>query len=158
MFKEVSRIKQRLDLSESNKILSDTVRGTLAVNGLDGYPYAMTLNHYFSKDENRIYFHGGKNGYKMDCIKKDNRCSYTVIMETSKLENHWAKVFKSVIVFGEIHFVDDKNKIKEISRLLSYKFTNDDNYINDEINKFIEATSLFYIDIKHLTGKIVTEK
>lgn len=157
MFQEVKRIKQRLDINESKEILERTLRGVLALNGLDGYPYSMPLNHYYYKEENRLYFHGGKIGYKIDCIKNDNKCSYTVYEKTGILDDKW-NIFKSVIIFGKIHIVDDKNEIIKISKLLSHKFTNDDSYINDEIKKYLDETLMFYIEIEHITGKIVNEK
>ena len=157
MFKEVSRIKQRLDMEESKEILEKELRGVLSVNSLDGYPYCMPLNHYYLKEENRLYFHSSKHGYKIDCIKNDNRCSYSVIDSGTKKENDWALVFKSVIVFGKIHFIENKDEIAKIARLLSYKFTDDDKYIDDEITKNLNNTAMFYIEIEHITGKRVIE-
>ena len=47
MFLDVKRIKQRLDINESKEILNETLRGSLSINGLNGYPYVMPLNHYY---------------------------------------------------------------------------------------------------------------
>ena len=156
MFLEVKRIKQRLNINESKEILKETLRGSLSINGLNGYPYVMPLNHYYDIKTNRLYFHGGKIGYKIDCINNDNRCSYNVIKEEKS--NDWYKIFKSVIVFGKIHFENDINEIIRISKLLSYKFIKDDNYIDNEIKESLNNTLMFYIEIEHITGKIVNER
>ncbi len=158
MFKEIKRVKQVLPNDECVKILEETPRGVLSINGDDGYPYGMPLNHYYDKEENRLYFHGGKFGYKMDCLYKDNRCSYAVMKEVGVHENGWAILFESVIVFGKIHFVEDVDMIASISRKLSHKFTLDDGYIEEEIRKSLDRTAMFYIEIEHMTGKKVTEK
>jgi len=158
MFLEVKRIKQKLDIEECKYILEHSLRGVLSINGLNGYPYGMPLNHYYSKEENRLYFHGGKIGYKIDCIKKDNRCSYCIYLEDGLDDTGWALNFKSVIVFGKIHFVCDIEEIKRISTLLSYKFTNDNDYINYELKNSINNTAMYYIEIEHITGKKVNEK
>lgn len=158
MFKELRRIKQKLDIEESKEILSNTLRGVLSLNGLDGYPYGIPLNHYYSKEDNRLYFHSGKIGYKIDCINNDNKCSYCVLNDGDKSDNHWSLIFKSVIVFGKIKFVNDIKEIERISRLLSYKFTSNDKEIDKEIELSLNNTKLFYIDIEYIIGKLVNER
>ena len=51
-----------------------------------------------------------------------------------------------------------KKKVKEISRKLSYKFTADDTYIEEEITKSLKNTLMFALKIEHISGKIVKEK
>ena len=46
---------------------------------------------------------------------------------------------------------------KDISRLLSYKFTDDEDYIEAEIEHDLKRTLCFALKIEHLTGKIVNE-
>lgn len=157
MFHEVKRIKQVISVDECHKILEEELRGVLSVITEDGYPYGMTMNHYFVKDQNRIYFHSGRFGHKIGCMKANNKCSFTVIQKDKSDNDDWYLTFKSVIVFGKIHFLEDKNKIAEISRSLSRKFTKDEAYIDAEIIKFLDTTSMFYIEIEHITGKTVKE-
>ena len=47
MFREISRIKQKLSADECIFILENEKRGVLAVNGDDGYPYALPMNHFY---------------------------------------------------------------------------------------------------------------
>ena len=63
MFRELTRINQKLSDEESIEILIDAKRGILAVSGEDGYPYAMPINHYYCEEDGKIYFHGGKAGF-----------------------------------------------------------------------------------------------
>ena len=156
MFREVKRIKQVISVEECHKILEEELRGVLSVITEDGYPYGMTMNHYYAKEENRIYFHSGRFGHKIDCIKVNNKCSFTVIQKDEG-DNNWYLTFKSVIVFGKIHFLEDKSKIAELSRSLSLKFTKDEAYIESEIQKYLDTTAMFYIEIEHITGKKVKE-
>ena len=158
MFKEMKRIKQKIDVDECKEILNNSLRGVLSLNGDDGYPYGIPLNHYYSVEDNRLYFHSGKIGYKIDLMKINNKCSYCVINDGEKNNDDWALIFKSVIVFGKIHFIDDEEEIYRISRLLSHKFTLDDNYIEEEIIKSGKRTAMFYIDIEYISGKKVVEK
>ena len=157
MFHEVRRIKQIISKEECYQILEEELRGVLSVVTEDGYPYGMTMNHYLLREENRIYFHSSRFGHKMDCIRNNNKCSFTVIQEAERDDANWYLSFKSVVVFGKVHFLEDKKKIAGISRLLSYKFTKDEDYIDDEIKKYLDATAMFYIEIEHITGKLVKE-
>jgi hypothetical protein len=56
MFRDLTRKKQKLSLEECKEILKQEVRGVLAVNGDDGYPYALPINFYFDERNNKIYF------------------------------------------------------------------------------------------------------
>ena len=158
MFQNVKRIKQIIPLEECFRMLEEELRGVLSINGEDGYPYGLPLNHYFVKEENRLYFHSGNFGYKIDCLKKDNKCSYNVIKKSGRNDDGWSLYFKSVIVFGKIHFLEDKKEIERISRELSHKFTSDEAYIDYEVNKSLDKTAMFYIEIEHITGKTINER
>ena len=69
----------------------------------------------------------------------------------------WALNIRSVIVFGRIEIVEDMDKVIRISRLLSYKFTNDEAYIEHEISTDGPSTLMFARVPEWITGKIVNE-
>ncbi len=60
-------------------------------------------------------------------------------------------------MFGHIEFVEDQDKLYEIARLLSYKFTDDAQYIEREIQTAGPRTLVFALVPEHMTGKIVKE-
>ena len=155
-FRQLARIKQQLPEDECFEILKDQKRGVLSVNGDNGYPYGMPLNHYY--EDGYLYFHGGKYGYKIEALKKDNRASYCVYDEGYRNEGEWHLNIKSVIVFGKVEFIEDEEKVIEISKRLSHKFTDDDGYIDEEIRKSLKGTLMFALKIEHISGKIVKEK
>jgi len=157
MFRELTKIKQKLRNEECIEILKSEKRGVLSINGLNGYPYGIPLNHYYNEEDNRIYFHSGKIGYKIDSLKENNKVCYTVYDKGYLKDDFWALNVKSVIIFGSVYFVNDINKIEEISRKLSNKFINDEKYINDEINRSLKNTLMFYIEIENMCGKLVNE-
>ncbi len=157
MFREVTRIKQALSKEECISILKEELRGILSLNGEDGYPYGVPLNHYYDADTNRLYFHSGKTGYKMECMREREKASFCVLDKGVRLENDWAYVFRSVIAFGKIGFVEEEGEIRRIARLLSLKFNDDEEFIEKDINRYIHATAMFYLQIEHMTGKRVTE-
>lgn len=158
MFRELVRFRQKLTEEECRKILHESMRGVLSVNGDDGYPYGIPLNHYYSEADNRIYFHSGRNGHKMDALKQDDRASYCVLNEGVKEDGGWALNFKSVIVFGRIEVIDEPEVTEDITRKLSHKFTDDEAYIDDEILHSLRNTVLLALNIEHMCGKRVNEK
>ena len=64
---------------------------------------------------------------------------------------------KSVIVFGRIEIIEDKETIYDISRKLSHKFTRDEAYIEKEITHSGPRTLMFRLVPQHMTGKLVNE-
>ena len=156
MFRKMVRTAQQLPKEECIEILKKEKRGVLSVIGDDGYPYGMPLNHYYVPEENRLYFHGGMTGHKIDAMKRWNKVSYCVYGDGTK--EGWYLTFKSVIVFGKVTFIEDKEIVKKISRELSYQFTDDNKYIDGEIERSLDRTLMFAIDIENMTGKYVREK
>lgn len=72
MFRKMRRFKQEISLEECIEILTNEKRGVLSVIGDDGYPYGIPINHYYNKNDNCIYFHGAKEGHKIDAIMNLN--------------------------------------------------------------------------------------
>ena len=156
MFRKMVRVGQQLSQEECIEILKKEKRGVLSVIGDDGYPYGMPLNHYYVPEENRLYFHGGMSGHKIDAMKRCDKVSYCVYGNGT--QEDWYLTFKSVIVFGKVTFIEDKEIVKRISRELSYQFTDDNKYIDGEIERSLDRTLMFAIDIENMTGKYVREK
>ena len=157
MFREMLRKKQQLSDGECVEILKREPRGVLSVIGDDDYPYGMPLNHYYCEADGKLYFHSGKKGHKIDAITRRDKASFCVYDQGFRREGEWALNIRSVIVFGRIEIVTDPVKICEIARLLSYKFTNDEKYIEDEIKKSGPRTFMFALVPEHITGKLVNE-
>lgn len=157
MFREVARKKQALSKEECVEVLKKELRGVLSLLGEDGYPYGVPLDHYYDEESGRLYFHSGKVGYKIECMKKHDKASFCVMDGGEREEGGWALKIKSVIVFGRIGFIDETEEICRISKLLSLKFTDDLSYIEKEIEKFAKATAMFYIETEHVTGKRIVE-
>lgn len=157
MFREMTRIRQQVPMDDCITILKQELRGVLSVIGDDGYPYGMPLNHYYNEDDGKIYFHSGKQGHKIDAMRRDPKASFCVMDKGYRNEGDWALNIRSVIVFGHLEEIDDENMICEMSRRLSRKFTDDDVYIEEEIRKYGKQTLMFALVPEHISGKLVEE-
>ena len=158
MFRNVTRIKQVLSEEECIAILQSQLRGVLSVIGDNDYPYGMPLNHFYNDEDGKIYFHSGSVGHKVDAIKQNPKASFCVYDEGTREEGNWYLTIRSVIVFGKIEIIEDREQIYEIARKLSYKFTNDNEYIEKEIINSGPKTLMFALVPEHMTGKYVTER
>ena len=157
MFRELTRIKQKLSQEESIDLLKQQPRGVLSLIGDDGYPYGVPIDHWYNEADGKIYFHSGKEGHKVDAIRRCNKASFCVYDEGVRKEGDWALHIRSVIVFGHIHIVEDHQQALELTRQLSLKYTTDEAYIQKEIDSFGHELLVFYLEPEQITGKITKE-
>ncbi len=158
MFREMRRQKQAISDAECIELLESETRGVLSMLGDDGYPYGVPINHYYDTESGKLYFHGGKIGHRVDAVRACDKVSYTVFDKGFRKDGDWALNVKSVIIFGRISIVENYQYAIDICRKLCYKFTDDEDYIADEIEKFAKCTLVMELEIEHMTGKLVNEK
>jgi len=156
-FRELGRKKQKLPEPECIRVLKTETRGVLSLLGDNGYPYGVPMNHYYCEEDGLIYFHSGGHGHKIDSMHRWDKASFCVYDSGFRREGEWALNVSSVIVFGRIEFVEDRERIYRIARELSLKFTDDLNYIEQEIIKSGPGTTMFALKPEHISGKIVNE-
>ena len=121
------------------------------------YKFIEKWAHYYNEDNGFIYFHSGKKGHKVDALNLNNKVSFCVYDQGYRKDGDWALNINSVIIFGKMYVVDDLNKACYIYRKLSYKFTSDTKYIEDEITKFAKDTLCYELRPDYISGKIVNE-
>lgn len=158
MFREVARQKQVISHEACIDVLKNALRGVLSVNGDDGYPYGVPINHFYNEADGHLYFHSGRRGHKIDAMLRSDRASFCCWDEGFRKPGDWALSFNSVIVFGRLRVVEDHARALDISRSLSHKFTQDEDYINHEIEHSGPGVLVFELIPEHITGKTVNEK
>ena len=126
--------------------------------GDGGYPYGVPINHYYDDETGRLYFHGGRIGHRGDAVKACDKVCYTVFDKGFLKEGDWALNVTSVIIFGRISAVTDEARAIDLCRRLSHRFTQDEAYIEDEIERCARATLVMELTVEHMTGKLVNEK
>ena len=157
MFRQMNRIKQQLPQEEAIALLKQQPRGVLSLQGDDGYPYGVPTNFWYSDADGCIYFHSGSTGHKVDALHSHDKASFCVYDRGYREEGDWALQIKSVIVFGRIQIVEDPEEAIDLTRRLSYKYTQDSDYIEEEIRLHSARLLCFKLVPEHMTGKIVKE-
>ena len=157
MFRPMRRSGQALPEEECKAILRDAAYGVLAVQGDDGYPYGIPLDHWYCEEDGKLYFHGAKEGHKIDAIASCDKVSYCVMDEGFRKEGEWALNINSVIVFGRISLVTDPEKAKLICTNITRKFTDDEEYLAHELEHAFPRVQCLELTPEHMTGKLVNE-
>jgi len=157
MFRSMRRFKQQISDEECIEVLKNAKRGVLSLIGDDGYPYGIPIDHWYCEDDGKIYFHGAKEGHKIDAIKSCDKVSYCVYDDGYRKEGDWALNIKSVITFGRIKLVEDDEKAKEICIAITRKFTDDDEYLQKELTNAFPRVQCLELTPEYMTGKLVNE-
>lgn len=157
MFRELVRQNKKLPMEDCVRVLESETRGVLSVQGDDGYPYGMPMNHFYNAEDGCIYFHCGKVGHRLDALRRCDKVSFCVYDQGYCNEGEWAYNVKSVIAFGRIELIEDMEQIVRITRLLSLKFIQDEEHIRKEIEQSAHRTLLMKLVPEHICGKLVNE-
>ena len=158
MFRPMRRAARAIPDEAAKKLLAESCRGVLAVNGDDGYPFAIPLNYFYEEAQGKIYFHGAKAGQKVDALKKSDKVCFTVYGNEHFEPGEWAPYVQSTVVFGRCHLIEDAALTEAKVRELAAKYYPGPEEIEAEIAKAIKGVQLYEIEIEHLTGKQIQEK
>lgn len=152
------RVDKQIDQKACIQILKNSPRGVIALSDLDGYPLALPLNYYYNQETNTIYFHGSKVGTKMDILKGNNKVSFCVLDKEQYEPGQWAPYVSSVIVFGTIHKIEDRQESLRLVREIAEKYYSNEEELQEEIDKAGQVVQILELNIEHMSGKRIQEK
>ena len=158
MFRAIRKKKNEISLSAANALLLSSRRGVLAVNGDDGYPYAIPINYVYDRDAQKIYFHGARAGHKIDTLRACDKVCFTVYGNETIKEEDWAPFVQSVVVFGRCHLVESGAEATALLKQFAMKYYPNEQLVDEEIARAGKAAQVFEIEIEHLSGKEVQER
>lgn len=158
MFREMRRKSKEIDINSAKELLKNCHRGVIAVNGDDGYPYAVPINYLYDSKNNKIYFHGARAGHKFDSIKKCNKVCFTVYGNETVKDEKWAPYLQSAVVFGRCRLTENNAQSTQILKNLAMKYYPSEQIADEEIEKSGKAVQMFEIEIEHLSGKEIQER
>ncbi len=152
MFREMKDVGVSLSKKETIKMFETQKHGTLAVNGDNGYPYAVAISYVYAKDT--IIFHSSITGHKLDAIKKDSKVSFCVIEQDNIIPGEFNTLYRSAIAFGKAKIVENEEEkrdaLREILKKYSSEFmTRGEKYIDGEWDN----VAVIVIEVEHMTGK-----
>jgi nitroimidazol reductase NimA-like FMN-containing flavoprotein (pyridoxamine 5'-phosphate oxidase superfamily) len=155
------------------ELLKSADYGTLALC-LENKPYSLPIN--FIQIGDLIYFHGSARGRKMKILKSNKFASFSVVKAYSLIPSYFSSIdklacpatqfFKSIVIDGEIEFVEDfKEKSMVLSSLMK-KLQPEGGYkpFSDELyKKPVGATTIYKLiptsqEVKFKFGEKLTKE
>ena len=158
MFRSVRKKQNEISTEEAKELLRTSRRGILAVNGDDGYPYAIPINYYYDEENEKICFHGSRVGHKVDALKTCDKICFTVIGKETVKEEAWAPYVRSAVIFGRCHLIEDREDTLKRIKQFAMKYYPDEQTADEEIERSAKAVRMFEITIEHISGKEVQER
>ena len=158
MFRPIRRKKNEIDTAAAEELLRSARRGILAVNGDDGYPYAVPVNYFYDGDAQKIYFHGSREGHKADALRRCGKVCFTVYGNETIRKESWAPYMQSVIAFGKCRMLEPGDETMARLKQFAMKYYPSEQLAEETIARSGKAVQLFEIEIEHLSGKEVQEK
>ncbi|MCE5254478.1 MAG: pyridoxamine 5'-phosphate oxidase family protein [Actinomycetia bacterium] len=156
MFRRMRRERQLLPEAETIAMLGSCTSGVLAVQGDDGYPYAVPLS--FAYEDGRLFFHSATTGHKIDAIGRNEKVSFCVIDADDVVPSAFTTRFRSAIVFGRARILTESGEKRHALECLARKYSPD--YLeaaNSEIEREWGRVCAIELTIEHMTGKAALE-
>ncbi len=142
------------NIDELHQIINDSE--VCYVGMTDGQtPYVLPFN--FALHNNTIYLHSGPGGKKMDILNKNNLVCITFSTAHKMYHQHkdvacsWVMLFKSVIVWGKVSFIDEDVEKIEILNMIMKKYSGRDDFKYS--TPAVRNVVVFKIPIDKITGK-----
>ncbi len=120
-------------------------------------PYVVPMNfgYEYSSGKLVLFFHGAKEGKKLDMIQRNPAacfemdCSHRLV-EAEEAANYTME-YESVIGHGRISFCTEKSEKNKALTLLMKKYAKDRTF--DFPDHVIESVTVFKLDVSDFTGK-----
>ncbi|MEG0876223.1 MAG: pyridoxamine 5'-phosphate oxidase family protein [Oscillospiraceae bacterium] len=151
MFKEMRRMKQEMSKEDTQRVLERCSAGVLAVSDENGYPYALPMSYVYF--EGKIYFHGAKQGHKIDAIMKNDKVSFCVIDKDQVVPEKFTTIYRSVIAFGRARILENDAERRSALEKITEKYSPKEPNHGQEIEKQFSRVCVIEMEIEHLTGK-----
>jgi len=159
MFKPIRKKINEIDRNATEVLLTFNRRGILAMNGVNGYPYAIPINYFYDRVGQKIYFHGAKAGHKVESLKTSDKVCFTVYgNECIDKSEPWAPYVQSAVVFGRCRLLEPGPESIDRLKEFAMKYYPSEQLVDKEIAHAGRAVQMFEITIEHMSGKQVQEK
>lgn len=157
MFREMRRKNQVLSHEECLAVLDRGTSGVLAVQGDNGYPYAVPLSYVY--ENGKLWFHCAREGHKLDAILRDPKVSFCVVDRDQVVPLEYTTYFRSVVLFGKARVLEDPVEIRAALEKLALRYAPEDSVAHREaiLKKELPAVVMVEIAVEHLSGKEAIE-
>ncbi len=145
-------------------LLNNSAYGTLALSDKDT-PYAVAINFVYLHEA--IYFHCSKKGKKIDIIKKNNNCFFSVVKDYALIPSYFSSksglacpathFFESVHIEGKAKIVTSKDEKIEMFTALMQKLQSEGGYKSFEDSEYknsLDSVLVIKVEIDEIKHKV----
>lgn len=150
----MTRVDRKLSQEQAIELLQKGTWGVLSSVCDDGLPYGVPLS-YVTDGAYTVYFHGAKEGQKLDNLAYNSRVCLTVVptaeIHVSKLTMH----YESVMAFGTAQVVTDEQERKKALGLLIDQLAPgfDEAARAPYIAQYAKDATIIRMDVEYMSGK-----
>ena len=120
-------------------------------------PYVVPMNYGYKYQDGKLtlYFHGAREGKKLDIIAKNSKacfevdCSHELVVGEEAWD--YTMKYESVIGYGEIYICTDKSEVTEGLQLLMKQVVKDKEFIFPD--KVVNSVTVLKLEVTEFTGK-----
>lgn len=149
--REMIKKEWQLSDEETFHILRKGKNGVLATVDSEGQPYCVPLDYVVVND--LVYFHGPKNGHKLDNIAQNNRVCFTVIGSAEMVPTALTTKYESVVVFGNAFVVEEEELVMVMKEMVNKYFPDKVETGEKIIEQYKSQCAVVRIETTHITGK-----
>jgi nitroimidazol reductase NimA-like FMN-containing flavoprotein (pyridoxamine 5'-phosphate oxidase superfamily) len=122
----------------------------------DNQPYVVSLSYGYDADRKALYFHNALKGRKIDYCRANQLACATVVDDRGYRRGACEQSYRSLILHGSLHVVDDLEEKKHGMRVLLTHLEDDPDSFMDRLlgtdDKYAKLGVLRF-DIDAMTGK-----
>lgn len=151
------RADRARDLDFSLALIDRCTHGVVAILTDDGAPYCLPLS--LVRVGHSLYFHGAREGRKLDLMRKYPQVCVTFVAEDTpafQSPNYYTTYFRSVIATGSAAEVTDQEEKIMALRALCQRMTpgelTEDRF-QLAVQSSLERTAVWRIDLQEISGK-----
>lgn len=151
------REREITDQNEINRILDECKYLHLGLVD-DGKPYVVPMNYGIDYDDAGnliIYLHGATTGRKLDIIRKNSDCCFTMECNIQPFEGamacQYGVAYECVMGMGQIHLIDDPAERERALQKIMKTQTGKEGFNFDE--RMVSIVSVMRIDVEELSAK-----
>lgn len=119
-------------------------------------PYIVSLSYGFDAKKNSLYVHCAPHGLKIDFFKSNSRICATIIEDEGYVADECGHNYRTVVFWGDIHFVTDLEEKKRGMRILLNHLENNEQVIQEKLLKsenYYSKMEVLRIDIRQIHAK-----
>lgn len=141
-----------LSFEETYEIVDANKYAVVSLVDAEGFPYGVALDYIHRG--NSLYFHGAKEGRKIEAMKANPRACAVILGETSVVPEKFGRRYVSVVAEGPIELINDTEYKRQVMKWVVE--SNSPNHLergNTIIEKMVEHVLVYKMEIEKISGK-----